>query len=147
MLSEKLMCSIWINCFRETDSSIKATLLHEGCGFNVDGFPQSHCVTDGFSRCRLCKMDLASVRRGFTALREQWKLEEHHFQENQLRLQLGVPLVKKNFVEALPRGQKRQRAKVVGAADVHLESEYGVSVNDVLDADVQLEPSSWLLRR
>ena len=59
-----------------------------------------------------------------------------------LRLQLGMPLVIRNCAEASPGEQKRQRAKVVGSADVHPELAYALSVNDVLNAETELEQSS-----
>ena len=53
-----------------------------------------------------------------------------------------MPLVNKNCVEASPREQKRQRAKVVPSANVHLESTYALSVNNLLDAEAEFELSS-----
>ena len=55
---------------------------------------------------------------------------------------MGYAPRQKNCVKASPREQKRQRAKVVGSADVHLESAYALSVNDVLDAEADWEQSS-----
>ena len=106
------------------------------------GFPRSHRVTDGIARCTLCKMDLAIGRRGLTTLPEHWKSADHQLREIKFHLQLGMPLVIKNCVQASRRDQKRQREKVIGSADVHLGSVYVLSVNDLLDADVELEQAS-----
>ena len=45
----------------------------------------------------------------------------------------------KTCVEASPTKQKRQRAKVVRSADVHIKTAYALSVNNVLDAEIELE--------
>ena len=105
-------------------------------------FPQSHRVKDCLARCRLCKMDFAFRRRSLTALHEHWIPEELQLQEIGLRLQSGMSLVNKNCVEASARRQKRQRPEDVGWADVHLESRYSLIVNNVLDAETEIEQSS-----
>ena len=64
-------------CFRETDSSVAATLLHEGCGFVLGGFPRSQRVKHDFARCTLSKIDVDIGQRGLVALHEHWKSQEH----------------------------------------------------------------------
>ena len=118
-------------CLREAISTVEATILPEGCGFAVGGFPWSLHVEDGFVR-----------RRALTALHERWKSEEHQLREIKLRLQLGMPLVNNNAVGASPREQKRQISKVVVSVDMHMESAYALGLNDVLDAEGELEQSS-----
>ena len=80
-----------------------------------------------FAQCRLRKKGLTIGWRGLTALHEHWRSDGQQLQLINLRLPMGKRLVNKNWVEASPREQKRQREKVVGSVDAKLKSMYALS--------------------